>query len=117
MKNPCPSCPDPYIKLIDWHAIHNAMPPGPDSLYVVGKVRVPTLGYSVSLVEAVPQGINPVILILDLSVKKPSGPAGRQVEDVAVRWDFSGAYGGQYDEVHIRCGTDVVKQLDIEMVH
>ena len=60
------------------------MPPN-NTLYVTGKVTVPTTGFHVSLVEAVPQGINPKILILEVKKVKPSGPAGDVVTHVPVR--------------------------------
>lgn len=110
------SCPDSYLHLDNWNAVHNAMPPGPDSLYVQGDVVVATLGYSVGLEPAIPPGISPKILILDLSVTKPPGPAGQQIDTLTARWDHDGEYDGGYDRVDIRCGSDIVLELDVEKV-
>ena len=110
-----PRCPDCYLQLVDWHAFHDAMPGGPHNLYVIGKVLVRTLGYRVSLAPAAPQGINPRILLLDLTVQQPGGVAATQLDYVSVRWDRT-PYNGGYLEVHIRCGSQIVQKLPIEVV-
>jgi hypothetical protein len=50
------------------------MPPGPSRLRVTGQCRFPTHGYKITLKEAVPQGINPRILLLRKTVTPPTGP-------------------------------------------
>lgn len=61
-------------KCSGWKAVLNMMPPGPWVLRVTGKCRFPRRGYKVTLKEAVPQGINPAILLLKKTVKPPTGP-------------------------------------------
>ena len=56
-----------------WRAWHDKMPPGPATLHVQGKCTFPTSGYKVRLVKAVPQGINPAILLLRKIVTPPTG--------------------------------------------
>jgi hypothetical protein len=56
-----------------WKAVLNMMPPGPSILRVTGKCIFPKHGFKVTLKEAVPQGINPVILLLKKTVKAPTG--------------------------------------------
>ena len=56
-----------------WKAVLNMMPPGPWILRVTGKCLFPKHGYKVTLKEAVPQGINPAILLLQKIVKPPTG--------------------------------------------
>ena len=58
----------------NWKAWIDVMPPGPPTLYVTGECRFPTHGYKVTLKPAVPQGINPRILLLRKIVTPPSGP-------------------------------------------
>lgn len=58
---------------IGWSAWHNAMPMSTPTLYVRGKQELPTPGFTLSLSEAVPQGINPAILVLRLKTTKPTG--------------------------------------------
>ena len=60
-------------KCSGWKAVHNMMPPGPSVLRVTGKCIFPKHGYKVTLKEAVPQGINPAILLLKKTVKPPTG--------------------------------------------
>jgi hypothetical protein len=70
-----------------WRAVQNNMPPGPSSLYVTGHCTFPTHGYKVTLKEAVPQGINPVILLLNKIVRPPTGPVIQTPETIEVRFD------------------------------
>jgi len=60
-------------KCSGWKAILNMMPPGPSILKVTGKCIFPKHGFKVTLKEAVPQGINPAILLLKKTVKPPTG--------------------------------------------
>ncbi|HWP55466.1 MAG TPA: hypothetical protein VN476_15165 [Pyrinomonadaceae bacterium] len=60
-------------KCSGWKAILNMMPPGPSILRVTGKCIFPKHGFKVTLKEAVPQGINPAILLLKKTVKPPTG--------------------------------------------
>jgi hypothetical protein len=66
----------------DWLAIEDDMPPGPSRLRVGGKCRFPTHGYKVTLKQAVPQGINPRILLLRKIVTPPTGPVILTPENV-----------------------------------
>lgn len=56
-----------------WKARLNIMPPGTPTLHVTGKCVFPTHGFKVTLKKAVPQGINPAILLLLKVVKRPTG--------------------------------------------
>jgi hypothetical protein len=63
----------PSGKCSGWKAVLNMMPPGPSVLRVTGKCVFPKHGFKVTLKEAVPQGINPAILLLQKTVKPPTG--------------------------------------------
>jgi len=69
-----------------WEAWHDRMPPGPATLHVSGRCRFPKHGYKVTLAEAVPQGINPAILLLRKVVKPPTGPVIQKPETVTVHF-------------------------------
>jgi hypothetical protein len=72
----------------DWNAWINAKPGGPRSFHVSGVVDLPSPGYSATLQPASPQGINPTELILELTVRAPSGGIWPQViTPVDVRFD------------------------------
>jgi hypothetical protein len=70
-----------------WAAIHDFMPPQPPRLRVTGKCRFPTHGYKVTLKEAVPQGINPFILLLRKTVTPPKGPVILTPQTIDVRFE------------------------------
>ena len=70
-------------KCTGWQAVQDNRPPLPSRLRVTGKCTFPTHGYKVSLKEAVPQGINPRILLLRKTVTPPKGivlPAQQTIE-------------------------------------
>jgi hypothetical protein len=70
----------------NWQAWQNSMPPGPSTINVVGTCTFPTRGYKAKLTKAVPQGINPVILMLKLTITKPTGPVIPIPQKVEVRF-------------------------------
>ena len=64
--------------------------PGPGSqkkLIVIGKAEVPTGGWTGSMRRANPQGINPKILIVDVTLQKPSGPAPDVISKIDLRYE------------------------------
>jgi len=56
-------------------------------LVVTGKVQEPTNGWSVMLTKAIPQGINPKILMLKLNENPPKHAAGDIVTTYPVEYD------------------------------
>lgn len=70
-----------------WTAIHDFMPPGPARLRVHGVCTFPTPGFKVTLKRHVPQGINPAILILDKTVKRPTGIEPQIITKVDVKFE------------------------------
>jgi hypothetical protein len=87
-------------KCTGWEAWEDQMPPGPSTLHVTGKCRFPTHGYKVKLKKAVPQGINPSILLLNKVVTAPSGPVIQVPEVVEVNYKQR-VKKGQYKKVTI----------------
>lgn len=83
------------------------MPPGPPKLIVIGKLEVPTGGYSAKLTRAVPQGINPAILLLDVQVTKPTGNVIQVISRIDVRFEESPPLV-KYSSVTVRLGSDTV---------
>ena len=90
------------------------MPGSNNTLYVTGKVTVPTTGFHVSLVEAVPQGINPKILILEVKKVKPTGPAGDVVEHIPA--EFKKPHSPDYTEVTVRGDGDGFT-IPVKVIH
>ena len=85
-------------------ALANLQPPGPHHFYVRARVQVPTPGFHAHLKKAVPQGINPVILILDVALTPLPGIWPQHVTDIDAIYDDR-HYTGDYEEVTVRYGT------------
>jgi hypothetical protein len=83
----------------------DTQPVGPRKLIVTGEVEVPTGGWSVELVAASPQGINPTIKILDLKSSAPSGNVIQVVTKIPVRFEEKPA-AHAYTQVTIRNGQN-----------
>jgi hypothetical protein len=71
----------------NWYAWLNKMPPGPNSLHVVGEVFVGNPGMQAELTIKEPQGINPAILLLDLHVTQRPGMWPQVMTWVQARFD------------------------------
>lgn len=76
------------VKCGSWKAWLDMMPPGTPTLHVTGKCVFPKHGYKVTLKKAVPQGINPAILLLRKVVTPPSGPVIQTPQTVAVKYSL-----------------------------
>ena len=69
-----------------WSAWHNRMPGSRPNLHVLGKCTFPTSGYTVELKRKEPQGINPTNLLLERTVRKPTGPVSEVITEVEVHY-------------------------------
>ncbi|HUP60868.1 MAG TPA: hypothetical protein VNA69_10660 [Thermoanaerobaculia bacterium] len=74
------------IRCQNWRAVLDTMPPGTPTLTVTGVCYTPTPGYRIKLVPAIPQGINPLILILKKVVAKLPGVWPQKVTKHDVRY-------------------------------
>ena len=83
------------------------MPGGGPKLIVIGKVEVPTSGWSGKLERASPQGFNPDILILNVELTKPTGVTNPVVSQIDLRYEEAPP-GRDYTQVTSRLGTDSV---------
>lgn len=95
-------------------AVANLQPPGPFSLHVRARISVPTPGYRAYLKPAVPQGINPKILILDVVLEKLPGIWPQHVVDIDALYDDR-HYQREYSDVTVRYGK-VIKTVKIQIV-
>jgi hypothetical protein len=86
-------------------AIENRQPPGPASFYVIATVQVPSPGYTATLKKAVPQGINPAILLLNVVTKKKLGIWPPVVTNVDARFDIK-PYKGKFKQVTVLYGSE-----------
>jgi hypothetical protein len=101
-------------KTKDWAAWENRMPQiggtGP-TLYVTGKVKVPGTQYKPVLTPAAPQGINPKILLLNLSIEgQGDAQGGESWRDVRYEQPVA---AGQYVQVSILFQGSMIDNLDV----
>jgi hypothetical protein len=85
----------------------NKMPGSPQMLICIGEVEEPTTGWTVRLERAEPQGINPLILILDLRAIRPTGIVAQHVTKYPVRYEEAPPKA-EYRQVTVRDGGDSV---------
>jgi hypothetical protein len=90
------------LKTSKWTAWDNLMPGSDKSLHVKGTGEFHSLGWKTQLEEAVPQGINPKILLLKLIVTPPGGPSGDQDYQEDIKFSKAQA-AGKYEEVTVLC--------------
>jgi len=102
------------LKASDWAAWVNLMPPGPKSFFVVGSVTVSNLG-QVPVLKPGNPGINPKILILDLTVEQKPGQWPMPVIPREARYEIKD-YKGNYSQVTIRSGSSSIT-IDVQEVH
>jgi len=91
------------------------MPGSGPKLIVIGKVEVPTTGWSGRLERASPQGFNPDILILDAKLKEPTEITNPVVSKIDLRYEEAPP-GREYSQVTTRLGTDSVT-VDVGTTH
>jgi hypothetical protein len=89
------------------------MPIKKNTLHVKGEIEYSGGGWSVELVPAIPQGINPAILILELS-ERHDGVQTKPIVRIPVK--FEKADGGSYKQVTIRSGSPEFT-LDVTETH
>ncbi|APR76170.1 Hypothetical protein A7982_01517 [Minicystis rosea] len=100
----------------DWYAWMNLMPPGPRSLHVTGVVTVGNPGYEVKLTEAVPQGMNPKDLILDLVLTRKPGIWPQVVTQMPVSF-VKPSPSVDYDSVLVRLADGSGIPIRVEKAH
>lgn len=97
-----------------WKAIHNLQPPGPATLTVSGVCTMPTPGYTLTLSRAEPQGINPAILLLNLTVAAPTGIVTQVVTPTEVV--YTEETDQPFDQVTILADEGMGGNVDVEEV-
>ena len=94
----------------------NLQPPGPFNLIVKGEVETRAGNILPRLTRAVPQGIVPTQLILDLSIEDTGGVGTQAFDYRPVRYEEQ-AEAGDFDSVAIRWGGDIIETLKVNEVH
>jgi hypothetical protein len=86
-----------------FHAWIDRMPMGGPRLFVTGDIVTPSGGWTASLTRAVPQGINPNILILQIDASPPTGGAPTVMTTMSLRFEEAPP-AHPYTDVTIRHG-------------
>ena len=97
----------------NWSAWIDLQPPGPPALHVIGEVEVSASNKRPVLREASPQGINPEILLLDLSIQDTGGIGTPAFEYKEVRFDKSPVRARQYSTVQIRWEGNDIESVNV----
>ena len=95
-----------------WSGYIHLQPPGPPALHVKGEVEVSASNKRPVLREASPQGINPEILLLDLSIQDTGGIGTQAFQYKGVRFDRS-RVRAQYSTVQIRWEGNDIASVDV----
>ena len=106
------SCPETS----DFTAWINLQPPGPSRLIVVGKVVTDGGNLKPKLTERVPQGVNPTILILDLTIEKTNDIGTEDISPRDVRFEKD-AKQGEFTKVEIQFEGEPCLDLLVQEVH
>ena len=103
------------LKTRNWFAWENNMPPGPVRLQVTGEVETPSAHQVPRLTRADPQGINPRILILNLTVEE-TGKTGPEVVDFRRAYYEEECRPEQFTEVQINCEGSLVQMIKVDRI-
>ncbi len=101
----------------DWYAWEDQMPPIPPgpTLYVTGDVETPGSNIVPVLKPAVPQGTNPKILILDLTLVDTHMPGIPVVDFRPARYERD-VEKGEFTQVEIRWETTSIELIAVQIV-
>jgi hypothetical protein len=102
---------DVYLETGEWTAWENRMPGGPRALHVTGEVVVRHAGYDCTLAPAAPQGFNPAILMLELTVEARPGMHAQAIQTQGVRFDLED-YAGGYTAISILHEGEVIADIE-----
>ena len=103
------------VQTENWYAWFDIMPPHPARLHVIGDVQVWNPGVLAVLKRHEPQGINPRILMLDLTLVQIPGYWPQIVTTAHARYDEQ-ADSGAYTSVSVLCEGDMIADIPVEIV-
>jgi hypothetical protein len=112
---PKPASNDVGLGIVSVEATADMMPPAPYRFRVHSRIEAPTPAFTAFLTKAVPQGINPLILILDVVLVKKPGTVIQVVTEIDADYEDKN-YKGKYKQVTVRYGK-VTKTVDVRVVH
>ena len=100
----------------DWYAWNNLMPPKPDDFHVTGWVLVANPGIEPVLTRREPQGFNPSIIMLDLTLEQRPGVWPMVMTWKQVRYDEVPSIMN-YSQADIHLNGQSIALIKVENVH
>ena len=97
----------------EWSAWINLMPGSTHKLIVVGKVETNAANLKPVLKEAVPQGFNPAILMLDLTIEDDGSTGPQVVGHRDARFEKP-AEQGHYTSVTVRFEGEEIADIEVK---
>jgi hypothetical protein len=102
----------------NWRAWIDLMPPNPGDFQVTGEVYVSNPGIRPELTPAIPQGINPAILLLDLKLVQQPGMWTQVMTWAKTNYKETTTPKSQrYSEVEIHFNGESIAQIKVEETH
>ncbi len=106
------------MKTRKWYAWNDLTPPKPDYFHVTGEVLVANPGIQGELLERVPQGFNPSILLLDLHLTQRPGIWAQQTTWAQCRYDSLLITGwSKYAAVEIHFNGNIIVTIQVDEIH
>jgi hypothetical protein len=103
------------INTRNWSARENNMGPGPVRLRASGEVETPSAHQLPKLARAVPQGINPRILILNLTVEE-TGKGGAEVKDFRPADYEEECKPEQFSDVQVNYAGGILTMIKVQRI-
>jgi hypothetical protein len=109
--------PPETINSYNWESLCNKLPPSPDELKVTGTVELPSAHWTAKLVLPATQGINPEILLLELSLTREADPIPRPQVVVQQQVTYSRSMKNcTYKQVQITYKGKVIAEIPVKDV-
>ena len=105
-----PTAFSPIPVTTDWYAWNNLMPTGPVNFHLRGKIYFLRPGMDASLIPRIPQGINPRILLIDLTL---SNSPGQTLLSKPLSFDSTNA---AYDTVEVYFEGHLLISIPVENI-
>ena len=97
----------------NWSATESSMPVGIVKLHVAGEVETPSVHELPALTRAVPQGFNPRILILNLSVEDTGDDGAKIVDFRRTRYEEE-CRPQQFSQVQVNWERSLLQMIDVK---
>jgi len=105
--------PCSVVETRSWYATNDLIPPAPNFLHVVGKVKVDNTRVRVLLSPTMTQGLNPRVLELSLYFVEEPGTGSKVVTWYEARY-IQEIKEVKFERVEIYCGNDLILTIEVK---